>query len=325
MTPKSSCRQVRICLLALPLLSLSPLLAPGQNSLFAGKRSITTENVIGMTRLEDPDYLSPNPGQAVRFSPDGKRFVLVLKKGNLEQNTNCFSLPTYRSADALHAPKPDSLLKMSSSSDRDAISQIRWLADSDTLTFLGENPGEVSQLYSFQISTKTLKKLTNQLTTIVSYDVTGDGSAIAFIAEPPAPKIADKEQGHSREVVIEGQYLDQILEGDYSLPEGQKVFWQMAGSSPRSVPVGRGYFPGWGPIFLSPDGRYLVFSTDLGSNRMQPEWAAHRDEHLEQMFASNIFKNTPSGLQQYLLFDSQNMSSPRFFNTPTVSVHTFSW
>ncbi len=216
----------RPCLVPLTVILLAPLAVIGQNSPVVVKRPITVADDVGMMRLA-PDDFAPNPsGKVAHFSPDGKRFVLVLRRGNLEKNNNDFSLLLYQTADAAEAPKADALLRMSSSSDRDAIGQIRWLADNDTLVFLGENPGEVSQVYSFNISARILKKLTNQPTTVVSYDVTEDGRTIAFMADQPTAKTADTEQGPSREIVIEGQNLDRIVAGDYSLPEGKRVLWQ---------------------------------------------------------------------------------------------------
>jgi dipeptidyl aminopeptidase/acylaminoacyl peptidase len=263
-------------------------------------------------------------GHVASFSPDGKRFALVLRKGNVEQNTNDFSLLLYQTADALQAPKPEVLLKMSSSSERDAISQIRWLADGDTLVFLGENRDEVSQLYSFQIGNRTLKKLTNQPTAIVNYDITGNGRTIAFMAEPP-PKIVDKEQGPPREIVIEGQYLSQIVAGDYSLPEGNNVFWQTVGSPPQAVQVARGYFPGWGPIVLSPDGRYVLFSAEVANDRIPPEWAGYGDDILRQILGAKVFDNAASRVWQHLLFDSENGSTVVLINSPILGGNAASW
>lgn len=317
--------KVRGWLLALTPLFLTSCVARGQNSAPTVKRPITVADAIGMTRLEPSDYFAPDADQVVHFSPDGKRFALVLRRGNLEQNTNDFSLLLYQTADALHAPKPDPLLGMSSSSDRDAIGQVRWLPDNDTLVFLGENPGEVSQVYSFNIGTRTLKKLTNHPTAIVRYDMTGNARVVAFMAEPPAAKIADTAQGPSREIAIEGQDLDRIVAGDYSLPQGQMVFWQLAGSSARPVPIERGYFPSGGPISVSPDGRYVVFPVGLGKKRLQPEWAAYRDEYLQQVLAANTQINSNSGLRQYLLFDSQNTSTAPLINAPTIRGYTASW
>lgn len=328
MLQKTDCLRVRICLLPLTLFFLAPLMAREQNPLSAAKRPITVADDVGMTRLEVAGLSVAQSGEIAHFSPEGKRFVLVLRKGNPRQNTNDFSLLMYETANALQSPKPEVLLKMSSSSERDAISQIRWLADNDTLVFLGENPGELSQVYSFQISTRTLTKLTNQQTAIFTYDITGDGRTFAFVADPPTAKIADTEYSPAREIVVEGQDLSRILAGDYSLPEGKKVFWQMAGPPARPVPVDCGYFPGRGaPIFLSPDGRYLLFSAALGNDRIRPEWAAYRDERLQQILAAKGSKKTVQWLlQQYVLFDSQNMSlATPLINAPMLGQHTVSW
>jgi len=325
---KAGRRWIRLCFLSLTLFFFAPLAVRSQvsPSLVARQRPVTMADVIGVTRLEVPDYLSPNFGQVVYFSPDGKRFVLALKKGNLDRNTNDFSLLLYQTADALHAPKPDVLLKMSSSSNRSAISQIRWLADSDTLVFLGENPGETSQLYSFQIGSRTLKKLTNQPTAVVTYDITEDGHTLAFLAQPPRAKVVDEEQEPSREVVIEGQYLDRILAGDYALPRGLDLFWQMAGSSPRLVRLEPGYFPSEGlSISISPDGRYVLLPVGLGSDQFQPEWSGYSDARLREILAENTSKNTPSWLHQYLLYDSQNMSAAPLIDAPIIGKFTAFW
>src|SRR5579859_6445262 len=49
------------------------------------KRPVTVADSIQMTRLGDPSYTdgAPSKGIVAKFSPDGKRFVVVLKKGNL--------------------------------------------------------------------------------------------------------------------------------------------------------------------------------------------------------------------------------------------------
>jgi len=325
MLQESSCLAVRTCLLLLTLLLLPPLVVRGQNSSPVAKRPITVADGIGMTRMAHDNFNQNASGKSAYFSPDGKRFVVMLTKGNLGQDTNDYSLLLYKTADALHTPKADLLLKLSSSSVRDAISQVRWLADNDTLVFLGENPCELPQVYSFQISTRTLKKLTNQQTAISTYDITGDGRTIAFTADPPAPKILDTGHSPAREVVVEGKDLGRIVAGDYSFLEGQKVFWQVAGSSARPVPVDRGYFPGRGSIMLSPDGRYLLFSADLGYNEIPPEWAAYRDERLQQILAAKSSQNTASWLRQYVLFDSQNMSFAPLLNAPITGGDTASW
>jgi dipeptidyl aminopeptidase/acylaminoacyl peptidase len=298
----------------------------GQVGLSSTKRPITVSDGIAMTRWAgNSSFFGGDSGRNVAsFSPDGKRFILVLRRGNLEQNTNDFSLLLYQTADALHAPKPVVLLKMCSSSERDAIRQVRWLADNDTLVFLGENPGEAAQLYLFQIDNRTLKKLTDQPTAIIDYDITSNGRTIAFMAESPVPKIVDKEPGPFREIVIEGQDLFRIVAGGYSLPESKKVFWQMAGSPPQAVQLARGYSPGSAPILLSPDGRYVLFSARLANDRIPSEWAGYGDDMVRGILATRVFGSADSRLEQYLVFDSENSSTVLLINSPILR-YAASW
>ena len=135
------------------------------------KRPVTVADSIQMTRLGDPQYIdgAPSKGLVAKFSPDGKRFVVVLRKGNLETNTNEYSLILFETDEVFRSPNPRVLLSMSSSSNRPAIQNVAWLDDNDTILFLGENPGETTQLYSLKCSSKELKKLTNHATNLSSF------------------------------------------------------------------------------------------------------------------------------------------------------------
>src|SRR5258708_2492066 len=142
------------------LFVLVPAIWGQENVRTQQRRLITVGDVVSMTRLEDTTFISGNSSIA-HFSPDGTQFVVVIRKSNLDRKTNDFSLLLYKTADAFHSPKPELLLKMSSSSIRDAITKIRWISDNETLVFLGENPGEKPQVYTFNLNGKRLKKLTD--------------------------------------------------------------------------------------------------------------------------------------------------------------------
>ena len=151
------------------------------------KRPVTEADSIRMTRLGDPQYTNgaPSKGLVAKFSPDGKRFVVVLRKGNLETNTNEYSLVQFNTDEVFHSPSPRVLLSMASSSNRPAIQNVVWMDDNDTILFLGENPGETTQLYSFQCSSKELKKLTHHATNLSSFVAAAKGGEIVFAAENP--------------------------------------------------------------------------------------------------------------------------------------------
>jgi len=292
----------------------------GQTSSPVAKRQITVADDVVITRLGGRNYITGRSPVAL-FAPDGKRFVVVLKKGNLEQDTNDFSLLLYQTSDVFYSPKPDLLLKMSSSSDRDAITKVRWLADNETLVFLGENPGESSQIYTINVRTRRLKRLTDS-GAITNYDVTSDGRYVAFMADPPnAPKTRCAERGSCGEVVIAGHLISDILAGNYTQSEGQQVFWQALGDSPRPVVFGEKYFIVPSTISISPDGRYVVFPAQLRD--IPSSWASYQDMIVQQVFAANFPKGYVSPLRQYLLFDTQDRSLLPLVDAPMRGLDPF--
>lgn len=311
-----------VILVASPALWSEAQVQPRTSSKEASKRAITVADCVAMTRLESRPYFADRSSPA-HFSPDGKRFVVVLMRGNLRQNTNDFSLLLYQTADAFHSPKPDALVKMSSSSSRDAIANISWLADNETVVFLGENPDEVSQVYALNTSTKTLKKMTNHPTPINNYVISSDGREIAFEADPPENKVSCVTNGSCKSIVIAGQNLFDVLTGAYTPRQGQQVFWQASDDSARRVPVGAEYIVLQGPFSLSPDDRYLVFSAFL----LDPPsaWASYQNPYVQAFFGANIPKGRMSPLQQYLLFDTKAMSLAPLVGAPMTEFDPISW
>ncbi len=290
-----------------------------------GKRAVTVADGVAMATLESPADIyagSPIP----QFSPDGKHFVVVVRRANVEENTNDASVLLYHTADVFDSPKPDVLVKMSSpSSDRYAIRQIRWLADSETLVFLGENSGECSQIYELDIRTRYLRKQTSHPTAITNYDITLDGSAIAYLAEPPEPWPAPKEQ-ESAEVVITGQDLGNILAGHHFQPAGQQAFWMSSDGRSQAIPVAAGYFVPETKMSWSSTGRYLVFPALVRDLQFRREWEGYNDPLVKQVFAAHAFKARISPLQQYLLFDTTNGSLAPLLDAPVINAFDrFSW
>src|SRR5713101_5806225 len=58
------------------------------------RRPVTVGDCIRMTKFGDPSYWYgvPSAGLVAKFSPDGRKFLVVLRRGNIEQNTNDYSL-----------------------------------------------------------------------------------------------------------------------------------------------------------------------------------------------------------------------------------------
>ena len=275
------------------------------DSLSYDKRGITVADSVEISTLDSPaDIYAGQP--APYFSPDGKHFVVVVRKANIEQDTNDSSVLLYETREALSSPKTDVLLKMSSSSsERYSIRQIRWLPDNETLVFLGENPGEPSQVYEFNIRTRVLRRRTNHPAPVTNYDITRDGSLLAYIADPPERWPVSTEKGHSRDVVISGQDLGNLLAGHHFQPAGQQAFWKADDGPARMIPVGAEYFVPETNISWSPTGRYVVFSAMVRDLQSRSEWKAYDEPMVRQVFEANAFRGRISPLQQYLLFDTK--------------------
>ena len=94
-----------------------------------GRRTMTVADIIRMTTFgsQPHGYL---PEDLDVPSPDGRLHAVVVKRGDVERNTNVYSLLVFKSEALFAGPKPDTLLTLASSSNRPAIGHVRWLADS---------------------------------------------------------------------------------------------------------------------------------------------------------------------------------------------------
>src|SRR5216684_2474297 len=197
-------------LVLFPLLACLCPAAEGQAK--DAKRRITVKDTIEMTEFADRGYFlggAPESPVAI-FSPDGKQFLIRLKKGNVERNAVKYWLLLFRTSEVFRSPHGQVLLTMSSSSNREAIQQVRWL-DNRTVTFLGEDVGTSPQVYRADIFTKRVVPLTHHPTAVVSYNISRDGQEIVYEAAPHPRQVLATEQVRRNGVVITSQNLDDLL------------------------------------------------------------------------------------------------------------------
>src|SRR6266446_3325866 len=224
---------------AASLLSLALLLlgtwVRAQNNIPTGRRAITIADIIETTWVETHGEGSDTRPHPAWFSPDGKKFVVSLTKGNVKQNTNDTTLLLYNTADVLHSPKPDILTTMSSSSSREGINEVRW-TDNNTLVFLGEEPGVMPQIYTLNVETKHLEKLTSESKRITMFDITPDGHEAVYKADLPLKNGMSDDQMRSGAVTITDQRLGALLKGIYApLTFDAQLFAQQHNRRPRLI------------------------------------------------------------------------------------------
>jgi dipeptidyl aminopeptidase/acylaminoacyl peptidase len=299
------------------------------STLVSGKHSLTERDVIEQNLLPSPDHQGTVRGAEDRvglFSPDGKRFALLVRKGNLQHNTNDYSLLLYRTAEALRTPPADSLLTMSSSSNRDAIFGVHWLADNETLVFLGENPGETAQVWSFNIRTRQLRKRTNYPESILSFDVSADGQQLVFLALPARKKIMYNEQFLRDGMVIgKDAYLDTIVAGYYwESTHGTQLYLQK-GQQPAISVVLPGLAYTYTPL-LSPDGRYVALQSSLESQDLPRTWAEY-DFGADNEYLQSFFKGTKgrTPFDRVWLVDLETGSAEPLLDSPSFGNRSLAW
>jgi len=283
----------------------------------ATKRPVSTADFIEMTRLGDSQYNygAPSKGRVAKFSPDGKRFVVVLRKGNLQTNTNDYSLILFETDEISRKPDPSVLLSMSSSSNRPAIQNVVWMDDNDTILFLGEQPGETTQVYSFRCSSRKLKKLTNHGTNLAEFVAAAKGAEIIFTAENPEVPFMNENTAR-KGINITSESLSDLIAGRYGGGEynDHSLFMKRTGSEEEIRITTEGRVGEVGEMSLAPDGLHLVLMTE--AMHVPDFWTEYNDEFLKASGDSGSAPGARTRIFQYELVDIQSGTSRLLLDTP---------
>src|SRR5260221_8557175 len=148
-----------------------------------GMQPITVRDYIEMRELGHFQAFNGSP--VANFSPDGSKFIVLLRNGNVKRNTIRYSIFLWNTKKVFEAQTPYRVLTMESSSNRPAIKDVSWLADNETLVFLGERPGEKQGIFKVNVHTRQLRKITNHFNNILSYSATPDGGTVVYVAVSP--------------------------------------------------------------------------------------------------------------------------------------------
>jgi dipeptidyl aminopeptidase/acylaminoacyl peptidase len=282
------------------------------------RRPVTVADAIRMTRFADTRYLGggTSKGIVANFSPDGKKFLVVLSKGNLEQNTNEYSLLLFQTAEVFHSPTPRTLVALSSSSNRPAISNAVWLEDNDTVLFLGEHPGERTQLYSVTCRSGAVKQLTQHATNIVSFASNASGDRIVYAAESPAHDLMTTEVLRNG-VSVSRELLSDLIKGTAGGGEADdhELFIRSAGGDRelQAHCAGRIEFSDF-TLLLSPDGNYFVVQTQ--ARQIPKIWGEYDDRFLKIKASQPTQQGTYTNVFQYELGDMRTGESQPLIDAP---------
>jgi dipeptidyl aminopeptidase/acylaminoacyl peptidase len=276
-------------------------------------RAVTVADEIAMARVAGSPYayFSPKTGFAV-FSPNGKYFAIVVSRGNLERNANVNSLLVFRTDHINVRPTPKTLTVFESSSNRPGISRAKWLADSDTLLFLGSRGTGPTELYSIQYSSGHLKKLTNRTESLVSYGMSNNGSLV-YAAERPVRSILN-ERTLRYGFDVSSEHVSDVVRG-LILDREPEIFLRSPGAvKDRALKTEDPFDSAGNDLFISPNGRYLIVKTD--STRLPESWRQYDDESVQRVFRRNELTGDRTFLLHYMWIDLRTGRSDLLLDAP---------
>jgi len=267
-------------------------------------------DAIRMTVWADLQYfLGGTPDDRVGiFSPDGQKFIVVVRRGNLRNNTNEYSLLLFRTKDAFNGPKPEVLITMSSSSNREGIENVKWLNDNETVAFLGQDAGGTPEVYSLSTKTKHLIRLTHHPTPVVAYDISANGKTIVYEAVPRRIATSATQDARRDGVVISTQspsdlFLSECNETQELDRADKELFVQHVQGAALKIAVAD-QLSEILPLLVSPDGRYAVLETY--DSEIPPYWAAYRDTPLHPYIIEPRRPSQRSNVTHFMLLDTSS-------------------
>ncbi len=281
------------------------------------KRAITVADMIGMTQIGDRAYLNDFKGfksrEVVQFSPDGALFSFVTQRGNLETNTVDFSLFVFSAADALVSAKPEMIVTLASSSNREAISQIKWLSDNESIVFLGESPGELPQVYKINYRTRKLQKLTDHPTEILSFAVSPECDRVVYVARAQAQELitdAMRERGF----VVINQDLNDLMAGKSIIGsrDRSEIFIRKVNSKQTMrVTEKLGVID---EISLAPNGKFGLIRTAFVD--IPESWKAYENLVFQSAIKAKRDPRTPTQIYRDMLIDTDSGSITPLLDAP---------
>jgi hypothetical protein len=256
------------------------------------QRAVTVADSVRMVRVAGPadvrDYYSGAVSSDFAvFSPDGQWFVVVVRKGNIERNQNEYSILLFPAEKAFEAPAPVTLVTLATTSGRVGISNVSWLDDSDTLFFLGEAPGQTTQVYSIRRTSKKVQQLTDQKTNIVSYSVSARGESLVFGTEYPVKNLFD-ETALRDGFHVAGESLYALILGRTQVCCEELFMLDVGRAKVKPLHVRDKLLEDPLKVFLSPNGRYLVVRTYVPKVSFPAVWSRYTDDALKQLLHRKI-------------------------------------
>lgn len=233
-------------------------------------------------------------------SPDGKRYVVILVRGDVQRDGNWFELLGGGLESFAAAARIESIALLftrsfgssyggfdSSNLTLPVWNPIRWLNDSETVTFLFGDGTEPIQATAVNVKTKLVRKLTSSRTDVTSVAVAPNGTIVyeAKVAHASTQSAQMLRDGFA----VVNDFVWDVLRGEVDgYDQLDRVFnrerWISTPESPEPRVIafdGRTLqsFYSLSTTAFSPDSRYAIM--DGTPSDYPPEWTNYKDDFLQ--------------------------------------------
>jgi hypothetical protein len=144
------------------------------------KPPLTVREAIQATRV-----VSNLNGDTVLISPDRKKYLVVLERGDIERNGTWIELLCGGNTSLNVASSPVTITRLFSKSTvgvHDLINNIQWMRNGKSVTFLWNDGSRPAYVASVDLKTRKVRSLVRHSTAIVKYDISANGEGVVFIA-----------------------------------------------------------------------------------------------------------------------------------------------
>jgi dipeptidyl aminopeptidase/acylaminoacyl peptidase len=252
------------------------------------KDLIELSYIVNPTVSTYPQLREAPPGGIPLFSPDQRWFLLISQRGKLS-NGKLESTLWLFSRDAVYdylsgrsaRPSPKELAVLRAESNTPVISEVRWLPDSNTISFLGKEAPAEQRLYMVNLKAVSVTPITPRGSYVTQYAIANDTIAYTSLMDTDVP------EGREQDLVdVTGKSIYALL-----FPRHKKLEDEDEGSfyirpnalhvieNGREIPLSftfegkplRLFIP---TLSLSPDGKRLI--TVAPVHEIPAAWADYR-------------------------------------------------
>lgn len=281
---------------------------------------LSIEDTIRFSEIGDPNSLSwdDSDSQVAAVSPNGDRFAVVVRAGNVGDLSNDAAIYVYEVAGLFAGAGPRIVARMSSTSRYQPIAWVRWLADGRTLVFAGSQGDDPPTIFAVNTRSGRMRELVSYPMRMEAYEIASSGGRVVALYRDEASGAYDNPEcarsgclvGDENMVAAQfggGANVERVLSFDVSTGRHRVI------PSPVETDDSLQYCRWEWEGQISPNGRYVFRVCGLKPRRWPSWW---REYTADPRFSQHERQGLRGIGRQLFIVDLQEGSTRRFSDAP---------